>query len=101
MHSQAALAFSERDAGEALSAGAPTAEAFDTMLKDLAKGVAPRAGIEGVGCQKKLQRMIWCVRESIRQTDEEFLARSMCTTLYRDERQARPFEEPKASARPN
>ncbi len=33
--------------------------------------------------------MIWCVREAIREEDEAFLTASVCTTLFRDERNAR------------
>eukprot|EP00959_Pyramimonas_sp_CCMP1952_P085608 1790706-Pyramimonas_sp.AAC.1 len=33
--------------------------------------------------------MIWCLREAISDIDRDFLARSMCTTLFRDERHGR------------
>jgi hypothetical protein len=37
-HAEAAKAFVDQDLEQALSAGAPTADDFDRMLKELAKG---------------------------------------------------------------
>ena len=91
-HIQAAAAFVDED-GElsrlSAGAGAPSPEAFEKMISELRKGVSASAGMEGVGQQQKITKMIWCVREAIQDMDRDFLARSVCTTLCRDERHGR------------
>ncbi|CAK0864004.1 unnamed protein product, partial [Prorocentrum cordatum] len=88
-HNQAASAYNENSAELLAGAGAPSAEAFETLLRELPKGVSPTAGMHGVGQKHKISKMIWCLREAISDIDRDFLARSMCTTLFRDERHGR------------
>ena len=88
-HIQASRAFVEQDEELLAGAGAPSAEVFERMVDQLRKGVSASAGMEGVGEQKKITKMIWCMREAIQDMDTDFLARSKCTTLCRDERHGR------------
>ena len=88
-HIQAATAFVENAQELLAGAGAPSDEAFERLVDQLRKGVSASAGVEGVGEQKKLTKMIWCMREAIQDMDIDFLARSTCTTICRDERHGR------------
>ena len=65
--------------------GAPSFDDFATVWMSVKQGTSPTAGISGIGQQKKLQKMIWCLRESITRKDAEILAAAACIGVFRDE----------------
>ena len=69
--------------------GAPTAEQFSKLWDFLKSGGAVSAGLDDVGQRAKLQQMLWCLGEALWREDQEFLAKSPCISLARDERHSR------------
>ena len=89
LHQEAVVEFGNSGNAASQSIGAPPIHAFEKMMELLAKGLSPTAGIDGVGRKRKIQKMIWCIREAVRRADETILGRAVCVTLVRDERASR------------
>ena len=53
-HQAAAMAYQAGDAVALSSLGAPAAQAWEKVWSELSKGVAPAAGVDGVGCRNKV-----------------------------------------------
>jgi hypothetical protein len=55
---------------------APSQDNFEAVLRHCLQGASLNSCIDGVGCRKKLQRIIWCLAEARRQQRRYFLAQS-------------------------
>jgi len=56
----------------------------------IVKGGHARAGLDGVGKQRQMQKLLWCVYESLRKSDADFLVNTAQTIwLARDARRQR------------
>ena len=87
LHQKAAMAYLEQGNGlEVL--GAPPASDWERVWEDLAKGVSPSAGINGIG-RKKVFRMLFCLNEALKRLDMEFFQQTVCMSVSRDERHGR------------
>ena len=70
--------------------GPPTAEAFAKVWDELRSGSSGRRGLKEVGAAKKLRRMFWCLWESMKALDRDFLlSDGTVIALHRDERRQR------------
>ena len=95
MHRQAVAAFLSQkgitvgpSSGQ-IVVGAPPLDQFHQLWKLISEGHAPRNGLEGIGAQCKLQRMLSCLCEAMRRDDADFLSCAKSIALFRDERHAR------------
>lgn len=68
---------------------APSADAFKHAWDAICAGLAPNAGVPGVGRRKKVVRMIKCLAEGIRMIDREWIVKAKSMALVRDERDSR------------
>jgi len=68
----------------------PSHSMFKAVWDALRSSTAPSAGVPGVGKQHKVERMAWCIAESMWDLDRSFLDKEGITiTLLRDERKQR------------
>ncbi len=72
-----------------VSAASPALVGFLQLWDELNKGTAVRAGLSGVGFGHKLAKMRFCIAETMREADREFLATAVCMAIVRDERDSR------------
>ena len=68
---------------------APNSDAFKKVWDHIAAGLSPAAGVAGVGEGKKVNQLVFCVAESIREIDRKWLSDSCLMSLRRDEREGR------------
>jgi hypothetical protein len=89
-HMENVRRFAALDKGVELDHLSPPAESFGKAWDALRAGRAPRAGVEGVGAQHKVEKLAWCLAESMWALDRQFLGRAgVVVTLLRDERKQR------------
>jgi hypothetical protein len=71
-------------------AAAPHLSSFEKLWNQTCDGIAPSSSaLADLGGYHKLQQMLFCVAEAIREDDRTFLAGARCVALFRDERHAR------------
>ena len=64
---------------------APPQKHWELVLDAIALGGSFKKGVDSVGTQSKIRRMIWCLAESMPDGDRMFLKRLASLTLMRDE----------------
>ena len=70
--------------------GAPPIDHFRTVWDNLSAGHHARAGIDGVGNETRVQKLAWCLYETLREADADFLLHTAHTIwLARDGRRQR------------
>ena len=68
---------------------APSADAFKRAWDAICAGLAPNAGVPGVGCRKKVVQMVKCLAEGVRMIDREWIVKAKSMAVVRDERDSR------------
>ena len=68
---------------------APSPDDFMRVWDHVGKGMAPSAGLPGVGKAKKIVKMLYCLHEGIAILDRDFCRSAESMSLRRDERAAR------------
>jgi hypothetical protein len=68
---------------------APPTDHFIKVWSSICSGLAPNAGVPGVGSRHKVARMVKCLAEGIRMVDRQWMVKAKSIAIARDERDSR------------